>query len=96
MAGASGPAAKRDGRGGGGPVVWHDAWSYGGRGSTQPAEACQRRRWAAVRTGEVVNMGEIEGGPGTGVAHDGGCYGPARDKQCRFVFKPIFFQLPWI
>jgi hypothetical protein len=58
-------------------VVWHDTWSYGGRGFGRPANARQQRRWAAVWTGEVEHVGEIEGGLGMGMGLDGGRYGPA-------------------
>jgi hypothetical protein len=48
----------------GGPAMWHDAWSYRGRGSRRPIEARQWWRRAAVRIGEVLCVGEIEGGGG--------------------------------
>jgi hypothetical protein len=51
----------------GGPAMWHDTWSYRGRGSRRPIEARQWRRRAAVRIGEVLCVGEIEGGGSTGV-----------------------------
>jgi hypothetical protein len=59
----------------GGPAMWHDAWSYGGRGSRRPVEARQWRRRSAVRIGEVLCVGEIEGGA---VRAWAGCFGPSR------------------